>query len=752
MKLKLFVFLLVCFLGSDLSARHIIGGEIFYSCVRADSARGRVTFLFTLKIYRDCYGGGATLDGRVSIGIYRKRSNVDYDVAYIKDVNLLSKRFLDPSTDNPCLELPPNVCVEEGVYEFEQTMDMISVPYVAVFQRCCRNETISNILSPGDAGAAYSIEISPEAQRLCNNSPQFNNFPPIVICANQNLDFDHGARDDDGDVFIYEFCAPSTGGGKRGSAELPGDPLSCDGVTPDPFFCPPPYNPVDFKLPFYSALNPLGGSPVVTINTATGRISGRPNTLGQFVVGVCLREYRNGVLLTTMQRDFQFNVAFCQPTVIADVASDSTILGQRYYINSCGENTVHFKNLSTKESNIKDYLWEFDIQGNKKTFTTRDATVTFPGIGTYRGIMILNKGTECSDTADIYVNLFPSIKAEYSHLYDTCLAGPVAFKDLSITGSGQIRSWDWTFEPSKKSTIKDPNYLFTTPGYKPVKLKVTDINSCADDTTIVIPYFPVPALIVVNPSSFSGCEPLTVKFENLSVPIDSTYKILWDFGDGTTSNMISPEHIFEDDGIFSVKLEITSPIGCYTSISYPGWIDVKNSPEAGFSYSPKELSSFRKDITLTDESKFAESIQWIIDDRIILYGSTNQYSFRDTGIHKITQIVYRTNGCTDTLTQYVDIEPKVTYFLPNAFTPNGDGKNDDFFGKGVLDGMMNFQINIWDRWGGKIFSTSSPSQSWNGRYDNIGDFVPVGVYVYIGKYTTPRGEIVNFKGYATVIR
>lgn len=90
----------------------------------------------------------------------------------------------------------------------------------------------------------------------------------------------------------------------------------------------------------------MGGSPVVSINPTTGLITGTPIVQGQYVVGVCVSEYRNGILLSKVFRDFQFNVARCDPTVVAEVESDEVVNNQQFVINSCGNNTISFVNES----------------------------------------------------------------------------------------------------------------------------------------------------------------------------------------------------------------------------------------------------------------------------------------------------------------------------------------------------------------------------------------------------------------------
>ncbi len=750
MSLKFYFLLLFALFNHILSAKHIIGGDISYVCNGINKITNQANYTVTIKVYRDCNGSGAKFDENPFIGIYLKSANNNYSV--FQSFTIPSPKVNKLISDNPCIIIPPNVCVEEGIYKFTIDLPIVNSTYVIAYQRCCRNETISNILNPGDQGAAYTIEITPLAQQVCNNSPLFKKFPPIVICVNSPLVFDHSATDPEGDLITYEFCNPYTAGGMNGSNGI-GSATDCNGVTPDPSNCLPPFSTVQFRAPFYTVFEPLGGTPPVTINTLTGLITGTPNIIGQFVVGVCMKEYRNGQLLSESRRDFQFNVTTCIDLVNAKIASDSIINNKEYILNSCGNNTIDFINQSSDEKFINTYDWEFNINGQIQSYNIKNPSVSFPGIGSYLGTLFLNRGSVgCNDTANVRVNVFPEIKADFSFKYDTCIAGPVQFKDLSFSGSNKLTNWNWLFEPKGTSIIKDPSFDFRTPGIKPVFLQIKDINGCVDTITKDINYYPVPQLLVIDPSDFIGCNPMKVLFENLSYPIDSTYDINWDFGDGQTSGKISPTHTFDLPGIYSVNLKVRSPIGCFTEINYPNWIEVKPSPVADFIYKPQDPSSFHKDILITDQSIDAQSLKYIIDNRDILIQRNPKYTFRDTGIHEVKQIVVHASGCQDTLIQFIDVEPKVTYFVPNAFTPNGDGSNELFYGVGYVEGMKNFEMSIWDRWGSLLFKSNDPNEAWNSRINNTGSIVQNGVYVYKISFSTPRDKLVNLKGFVTVVR
>ncbi|PSJ71927.1 hypothetical protein C7N43_36825 [Sphingobacteriales bacterium UPWRP_1] len=293
-----------CFVGCffmylpSVVAEHLVGGEISYECL------GGNTFRVTLTIYRDCYSSGADFDNPASITIFNAAGNVvdDYNL-YFPDVEQLPI-----TTEGLCLETVPDVCVERGVYQRNINLPPNAGGYRIVYQRCCRNSTIVNIADPDGTGSTYMATVPPSALGPCNNStPVFNNFPPIAICANSPLVFDHSATDADGDSLVYSICEPYDGA----SPFNPQPNIASD----------PPYNSVTW-LPPYSATNQLGGSPVMSIDPVTGLLTAFPTQLGQFVVGICVSEYRNGELLSTNLRDFQFNVTTCA-VVLADAFADT---------------------------------------------------------------------------------------------------------------------------------------------------------------------------------------------------------------------------------------------------------------------------------------------------------------------------------------------------------------------------------------------------------------------------------------------
>jgi hypothetical protein len=227
-----------------LHATHIVGGEMNYTCL------GNNNYEITLTIFRDCYNGSpnALFDDPASIGIFSGN-----DFLLLEEVLIPLDPMLDdtlnPVLSSECLVVPPDVCVHTTTYTTVVNLPPQIGGYILAYQRCCRNQTISNIVDPLDTGATYSVFISEKALLECNSNPKFNAWPPLYICVNEPISFDQSAIDIDGDSIVYKLCTPLEG------AE-PGDPMP---QPPNP----PPYSPVTWidpptMKPICSTVQPEG--------------------------------------------------------------------------------------------------------------------------------------------------------------------------------------------------------------------------------------------------------------------------------------------------------------------------------------------------------------------------------------------------------------------------------------------------------------------------------------------------------------
>jgi hypothetical protein len=186
---------------------------------------------------------------------------------------------------------------------------------------------------------------------------------------------------------------------------------------------------------------------VIKIDPNSGDITGTPDAIRsingsayqQFVATICVEEYRNGQVIGRIFRDFQFNVVRCKKLVVSALVSDSTA-GKEFFVNGCENVSFTINNQSYERSNIPSYRWEFIDGSNKITYTDWSPTVTFSKIGVYKGALMLNPGTPCSDTAYVTVKVGGRIYPNFTLKYDTCLAGDVAFKSFTTIPAIPIKS------------------------------------------------------------------------------------------------------------------------------------------------------------------------------------------------------------------------------------------------------------------------------------------------------------------------
>jgi PKD repeat protein len=449
----LFSFLCFAVLPFSLKATHIVGGEMTYKCL------GNNQYEVKLTIFRDCFNGIPWFDDPAAIGIFRNSNNSLFNNILVP-LDLMLNDTLDPTLTSECLVVPPNVCVNTTTYTTIVNLPFTPGGYHLVYQRCCRNNTIANLISPEDVGATYSIEVTEQALLECNTSPVFNTWPPLFLCVNLPFQIDQSAVDADGDSLVYKLCNPLDGA--------------------DPFFpqpSPPNFPPYDTVpwLPGYDVNNMINNPPTMpmTIDPVTGLLTGTPNLLGQFVIGICVEEYRNGVLIGTNRRDYQVNIGDCEVVTSAFFAPETI----------CDSYTVQVDNQS---QNAGAYRWFFNDPANPgATSTAVNPSYTYSDTGFYEITLIAEPGTVCADTFTSQVHIQPnSLFPDFDIELIQCAAGAtVVVTDLSTDTFSNIVSWNWLLLNSAMpvamtSTQQNPIFVLTTGGSTLLNLTVTAANGC----------------------------------------------------------------------------------------------------------------------------------------------------------------------------------------------------------------------------------------------------------------------------------
>lgn len=721
MKYILIIFLVV-FFCSNQSVCQSIGSEFTYECLGEGSTPDTRLYKVEFKRYEDCE----------AIPLASDYSSIVYNNGEI--VFVFSGLHLD-STEQvinpefPCQILPDSICFAVGYYKNVLELPVSDHSYFYAFMDCCRPDEVANLdESTYGWGIGSFIEITPTAQGSCNSSPEFTNFFPTTICKDEIFQTIIQAEDPDGDQLVYEFYNPFDW---NASLDTINEPPQLNG------FIPPPYPLLQYDFPQYNFNYPFGASAFHELNPNTGELKIIPDENGLYVVGIRVSEYRNGELLGSVNRDFLVKVRNCIPQVSANIIADTVDANGNFIINLCSENTLQIENTSTTENYINNYHWNFTVDGESYTTSEWNPILNFTTSGNNLGQLILNPDELCSDTADIIINFTKSINADFEISYDTCIGGPVNFLNTSNLDFGVLNS-TWYLDDTISYPFNSPNHLFKNPGAHWTKLIVENEFGCKDSISQSFNWQPAPPVILIAPDAEEGCSPLDVLIENRSSPIDSTYQIIWNMGDGATSDEIHPDYRFDDPGIYSVCVEITSPLGCTIDTIFPDLIRVEPGPEAIFSFSPETISTLNSEVFFENESDRNIGSLWSVNQDTF-YNENITYDFDTAGIYQVRLTVEDVYGCLDTKEISLEVEEFFTYFLPNAFTPNGDGHNEEFIGVGIFSGLKNFKMTIFDRWGSEVFSTIDPGIGWNG-YGKSNEPMPAAVYQCFVQFMDHNGQ------------
>ncbi|WP_343605433.1 PKD domain-containing protein [Fluviicola sp.] len=561
--LTLFLLLL---LGFSAQASHIVGGEIYYDYL------GNNNYKFYIAIYRDCASSGAAYDSPLPLSVFTANGTRVSD----HNVPFPGSTVLPIVFNNPCITAPTGICTERAIYTITLNLPPSAVGYIVSYQRCCRGPNVTNLINPDDTGLTLQAFIPPAGgNHYINNSARFTNYPPLVICNNEDLNFDHSATDADGDSLSYELVTPNAG-------------ASSFNPAPNPIPAPP-YPLVNWGGSFNQAI-PLGPGSTTTIDPVTGHLFVDANNLGLYVVGIRVNEWRDGIIINSVTRDFLFRVVNCNVQLSAIVTDQENTPG---FVSYCNGLTFTFDNQSFGASS---YYWDFGVAGiTTDNSTAFEPTYTFPQPGTYHVMLVANPGWPCTDTAYMDLILENPFHVDFTFIDSTC------FIDNTLDFHGQIingpasTQFSWNFGPNATpQTATTQNVLnveFSSSQNNVVTL-IGTYSVCADTITKPVFFYdkPVPELDFATNHECSG---YTQTFTNSS---QGSTSYSWDFGvpgiNTDVSTAVSPTYTFPSAGTYPITLIATSGPGCSDTL-------VQNITI----YEPLEVSFTHNDsLCITDNS------------------------------------------------------------------------------------------------------------------------------------------------------
>jgi gliding motility-associated-like protein len=367
------------------------------------------------------------------------------------------------------------------------------------------------------------------------------------------------------------------------------------------------------------------------------------------------------------------------------------------------------------------YTWDGGVFDGVAFYPDLTTTYTLSGTDA--------NGCVNADDIIVTVHLLPLISAGLDQ--EICLGDAIT---LSGSGAGLGGSYVWD------GGVVD-GVVFTPGATQTFAVIGTDSFGCINTDEMVVTVNPIPEILFTG-DHLADCPILDVNFSSVN-PGDV---FSWSFGDGSSGSGSTTNHTYSITGTYDVTLNVISVDGCVNEATYVNYIEVYPVPVAQFSYSPNEIQVSDPTVTFTNNSINSDSYLWTFgdgsgtsteSDPIHVYPSIGNVAYT------VELIALNSFGCVDTTEKTVFINEEILYFVPNAFTPDGDQFNEEFkpiFVSG-LD-IYDYHLVIFNRWGEIVFESYNVANGWKGTYGTNG-IIMDGTYVW----TIDFGELKSDKTY-----
>ena len=373
------------------------------------------------------------------------------------------------------------------------------------------------------------------------------------------------------------------------------------------------------------------------------------------------------------------------------------------------------------------YVWTPSSGLSNATVSNPAVTLLNTGNGPLSQTFIVtadNNGCTSSDSVNVIIESAPI--AQFAHQQPQCLN---INKFNFVAGGTFLNSatFAWTFGNNATpatSVSQTPSVTYSVPQTTAVSLTISQSGCISNIYIDSVTVNPVPVAAFAA-DTLSGCPNLNVCFINNSISSGNTI-YLWTFGDGQTSALKAPCHVYATPGIYTVNLEVTAN-GCSNDSASLNMIRINAAPVARFLPNTNTIQQPQSEIDFTNLSTNALTYLWNFGGSGSSTDINPSFNFAQYGLYNVVLNAYNVFGCSDSFMLPIKVLPPQNYFIPNVFTPNNDGNNDNFYVE-MQEGVTVLEFTVYDRWGEKVHDGLYP---WEGTYK--GKPAPEGVYVYVIK-------------------
>ncbi len=364
----------------------------------------------------------------------------------------------------------------------------------------------------------------------------------------------------------------------------------------------------------------------------------------------------------------------------------------------------------------------------------------------------------CDTTYQLNLSMNNMITAIFNWT-GACEDSPCIFNDLSNVGNGNVTSWKWDFGDGNSSKLANPSNTYGNLGTYTVKMVITTDKGCIDSVQQSVQIHSTPKVAISSYKENCGVVCLQLEPEILPGGPSAIPEWLWTFPNGDTSSLFKPEFCFvnrtDSMVVYGVRLKAVSIEGCQTMLVKDSIVSVWPIPRASFSseYLWDEYKDLRLDLINTSSADVS-SFDWRIDREKLSSDESPSITIENDTSRNISVALKVSNdyGCEDSIHEYLVINEPYSFYVPNAFSPNGDGKNDLF--KPVFAGVsrLDYDMMIINRWGHIVFQTTNLNEGWNGDDADNND-AQQDSYIWISNVADPKtGVKKKYTGHVNLIR
>jgi len=421
---------------------------------------------------------------------------------------------------------------------------------------------------------------------------------------------------------------------------------------------------------------------------------------------------------------------------------------------SCGSGsfTEWIYNVGCGDPN--DFVWEWTPAANldnpsspTPTLSDLEGTTTFTLTAYPAGHPL------CAVTDEMIVSSIQVIDIDLENLYQTCEGTTVNLSAPTVVTGIAPYTISWTETNGGPIAGTSPNVTVDTP----TEYCVTVTDNCGSQVTecVLVDIFPaIPATFSLD--TLLGCEPLATQFQSDYTAFQDIADMVWQFGDGDSSTTIgSAGHMYTADGAYYPSLFIRDINGCEYFYEMETPVLVWNRPLSSFTVDPEHAILPNSTISFFNQSPNGTAYEWIFDTVGTSNAEDTVFTFPPgvAGEYVVYNIASNEFGCTDTSFKKVFVDEAIDIYIPNCFTPDGDGVNDVWRVEGAGFRDVGFDLQIYNKWGDLIFTSNDPYKAWTGGTDSETYFVPDGVYLYRLKIRDIQNNVNHvYEGHIVLIR